>query len=93
MGSVYDDCPHCASGVHQDCIEDVEGMNIICTCPICNAIEYRHQISQKHCILTESEKEYFSSLLAWHIEKMTPNEMEIYLNILINNRSDEPCVC
>lgn len=90
MGSVYDDCPHCSSGVHQDCVDEVEGVTIICTCPICNALSYREEIHKQHCILTKEQFNNMSSTIAWHIEKMTPKEQKTYLYLIGNKKQ---CAC
>lgn len=88
MGSIYTDCPHCDEDIHQDCVrqEPDSYTTIICTCPICNALSYREEIHEKHCILSAKQLNNMASSIAWHIEKMTPKERNTYLYLIGNTK-------
>jgi len=78
----YTDCPTCEDNKHG--LETCElSMDIICTCPICNALGIANLIKTDDT-LTEKDINYHTSNLAWHLEHMNPSDLELFQYMSVN---------
>ncbi len=78
---IYDNCVACRNNWHEQCGTDPEAYRFICTCPICNALAFNESLKE-HTTLDDIEN--LCSNMAWHVEKMTPNQINIFKEMMKN---------